>query len=97
MKLLKLQAMIRMLRLFMDKPKIINAKNLVIVIDSGYSSEDFNCRVCGLIIRGLEDVMSVNNYGCWSDFEDCYYWPNKTRWESGWRPKKEDVQKKLNN
>ena len=97
MKSSKLQVTIRMLRWFMDDPKIIETNNLIIVIDSGYSSKDFNCQVCGFIIRGLEDVTSVNNYGCCTDCEDYYYWPNKSRWEDGWRPKKEDVQKKLNN
>ena len=87
-----------MLRLFMDdKPEILESNGVLIVIDASYSSADFDCSVCGLIINGLEDVTSVNNYGCCSDCEEYYYWPNKKQWKLGWRPKKQDVQQKLNN
>ena len=81
----------------MDSPKIIEDNGLIIVLDSSYKPSSFNCKVCGLIIRGQEDVQSVNNYGCCSDCEDYFYWPNKDRWDKGWRPKKQDVQKKLDN
>ncbi len=81
----------------MDSPKIIEDNGLIIVLDSSYKSSSYNCKVCDLIIRGLEDVIAINNYGCCSDCEDYFYWPNKERWAEGWRPKKEDILKKLDN
>ena len=81
----------------MDSPKIIEENGLIIVVDDSYKPSSFDCKVCGLIIRGLEDVRSVNNYGCCSDCEEYFYWPNKNRWDKGWRPKKQDVRKKLDN
>jgi len=72
-------------------------RNIVVVIEPEYKSSDFNCPVCKLIIRGLEDVESIDNYACCTDCQDFFYWPNREKWLKGWRPKKEEVQNKLNN
>ena len=72
-------------------------KEFDIIIEPGFKKAKFDCPVCKLALAGLEDVESVENYGACCDCTQFFYWPNKDRWKSGWRPKKEQVHRKLNN
>ena len=81
----------------MSDSKVTETRELIIVIDDGYQRRDFDCPICQWAIRGLEDVESINSYGCCYDCQDFFYWPNLERWKNGWRPKKEEVRKQLNN
>lgn len=76
---------------------VIEEKNFIIVIEEGFKKQSFDCPVCKLVIRDLEDVNSFNFCKSCKDCQDFFYWPNKTKWNHGWRPKKEEVHKKLNN
>jgi hypothetical protein len=81
----------------MNKDKFIEEKNFIIVIEEGFKKQDFDCPVCKLVFRGLEDIDSFTKFGACVDCQDLFYWPNKIKWENGWRPKKVEVHQKLNN
>ncbi len=72
-------------------------KEFDIIIENGFKKAKFDCPVCKLVLTGLEDVESMENYGACQDCQQFFYWPNKERWNRGWRPKKEQVHEKLNN
>jgi len=76
---------------------IIEKDGFTIVITEGFKKAKFDCPICKLVLRGLEDVESVEAYGSCKDCTELFYWPNIEKWKDGWRPKKEDVYKKLNN
>jgi hypothetical protein len=77
--------------------KVIRKKGFDIVIEEGFEKLKFDCPLCKLALRGLEDVESVQNHGVCTDCQDLFYWPNLEKWKNGWRPKKEEVYSKLNN
>ena len=75
----------------MDNSKTIEKKDFDIVIDGDFKRMKFDCPVCKLVLRDLEDVESVESYGLCLDCQDHFYWPNLDKWKNGWRPKKADV------
>tara|TARA_B100000282_G_scaffold282715_1_gene245753 strand:- start:1386 stop:1649 length:264 start_codon:yes stop_codon:yes gene_type:complete len=77
--------------------KIITSKDIDIVIEAGFKKNNFDCKVCKLSLSGLQDVESVEAYGMCVDCQELFYWPNMEKCKKGWRPKKEEVHKKLNN
>jgi len=81
----------------MDEAKVIEKKDFNIVIDTDFKRMKFDCPICNLVLRGLEDVESIEGFGMCTDCQDFFYWPNFEKWKNGWRPKKEEVHKKLNN
>lgn len=44
------------------------------------------CSLCKNMISSIEDVESMKSVDCCKDCKDIYYYPNKEKWESGWRP-----------
>lgn len=76
---------------------IIEKKDFNIVIDEGFQATKFDCPVCKLVLRDLEDVEALETCGACFDCQDYFYWSNLDKWKNGWRPKKEEVHKKLNN
>jgi hypothetical protein len=51
------------------------------------------CSTCGFFMRGMEDMLTGEKYGCCQ--ECAYKWaePNRVKWEKGWRPTKNEIQK----
>tara|TARA_Y100001949_G_C15871920_1_gene279881 strand:+ start:213 stop:422 length:210 start_codon:yes stop_codon:yes gene_type:complete len=45
-----------------------------------------DCPVCKILISTIEDVMSLKEKGCCEECELTYYYPNKEKWDKGWRP-----------
>ncbi len=81
----------------MNKDIVVEEKDFIIVIEEGFKKQPFDCPVCKLVIRDLEDVNSYAMCKACKDCQDYFYWPNKKAWENGWRPKKTQVHEKLNN
>ena len=40
------------------------------------------------MIATVEDIETMKNIGCCTECEIVYYYPNKQKWDNGWRPKK---------
>ena len=79
----------RIMRITPEGIKLIKSTN----IETGISSE---CSICGFFIRGLEDALSREKYGC---CQECTYkWvePNQLKWKEGWRPTKKERQQHTN-
>ena len=60
--------------------------NVVVVIPDGYKPETKDCPVCNKAFRDLEDYMCYKKWECCTDCDNNYRYPNKERWNSGWRP-----------
>jgi len=81
----------------MDNTTVIEKKYFDIVIDDDFKRMKFDCPVCKLVLRDLEDVESMQYFKTCTDCQDFFYWPNLKKWNKGWRPKKNEVHEKLNN
>ena len=81
----------------MNDDVIIEDDKFIIVIENGFKKQQFDCPVCKLALRNIVDVNSFKLCGACKDCQDFFYWPNKLKWEEGWRPKKQEVHKKFNN
>lgn len=44
------------------------------------------CPVCDIAIATIEDVKVMKKENCCEDCYNTYYFLNKEKWESGWRP-----------
>ena len=47
-----------------------------------------HCNVCKNLISTIEDIETIKKIDCCSDCETTYYYPNKEKWDNGWRPEK---------
>ena len=45
-----------------------------------------SCPVCDVLIATSNDVSSLKDKGCCEECELTYYYPNKEKWDKGWRP-----------
>lgn len=45
-----------------------------------------SCPVCDVLIATASDVSSLKDKGCCEECELTYYYPNKEKWDKGWRP-----------
>jgi len=57
----------------------------------------FECSICLTVMRDGNDSMFIDKYGCCALCVDELVWPNKPRWDRGWRPgkrKKAQMRKK---
>ena len=60
--------------------------NIEIVDDTEDETIPVDCPVCKNLFVGDEDINSYKNYQCCEDCEITYYYPNKEKWNKGWRP-----------
>ena len=80
----------------MKSEKVIEKRDYIIIIDNSFEKQKFDCPVCKLCIRGLEDIESIDQYKACKDCQENFYWLNQKEWDEGWRPNKEEIYKKLN-
>ena len=71
----------------MEIRKIEN--QIKVIVPENYVKVPLDCPVCNLSFRGVDDVLNFKKHGCCTDCDLVYRQPNKTKWESGWRPKKQ--------
>ena len=64
--------------------KFIGATRFVKPINSDHCSTF--CPVCDIAIATIEDVKVMKKENCCEDCYNTYYFLNKEKWESGWRP-----------
>ena len=55
--------------------------------------EAFECEVCKYVFRDDKDLKSFFEFGACAECIDTYYYPNASKWNSGWRPGKDEVRK----
>lgn len=71
-----------------EEEKIYN--NIVFYRSKNDKKLSIDCPVCKSIIYTIEDVQSLEAYSCCEDCYNTYCYPNKNKWEKGWRPKLND-------
>jgi hypothetical protein len=77
--------------------RVIEKNDCVIILDESFAKVPYDCPVCECALRHFDDVVSFKSFDCCVDCQNEFYWPNLAKWKKGWRPKKEDVRKFLNN
>ena len=60
--------------------------NIVIILPEEYKPEAKDCPVCEKALSSLKDVMNNRKWGCCLTCDVIYRYPNREKWEEGWRP-----------
>lgn len=55
------------------------------------ADNDIFCKLCSSIMGGILDEESFKKFGCCDSCATFWAYPNKTKWEEGWRPTPEEV------
>ena len=76
--------------------KIKDLKRFSIIVPAEETNRvPLECPVCHYLMATLEDTISFQHYACCSACETRWAYPNKDRWQSGWRPPKELIKKEI--
>ena len=54
--------------------------------ESNEKALPIDCPVCNYLIVTVEDVNCLKEFGCCEECHLIYYYPNKEKWDKGWRP-----------
>ena len=57
-----------------------------VVIPEDYKPEAKDCPVCGKAFSDLRDIVNFRKWQCCHNCDDKYRYPNREKWENGWRP-----------
>lgn len=60
--------------------------NTIVIVPEGYKPEPKDCPICGLAFSDAKDLINYRKHGCCETCDDKYRYPNKEKWENGWRP-----------
>ena len=60
--------------------------NIVIIIPKELKPETKDCPVCNLAFSDRKDVINFRIHGCCEACDVKYRYPNREKWEEGWRP-----------
>lgn len=79
--------------------EFLNHENgFVMIRPKGFTTPvPFNCDNCGCLLRSHEDEYEWNKNGVCKWCSVTWVYKNKSKWESGWRPSKEQVDAQLKN
>ena len=59
---------------------------IIIVIPKEYKPEPKDCPICQKAFPDKKDVTNFRIYGCCHSCDIKYRYPNREKWEEGWRP-----------
>ena len=77
--------------------KIKQLKNYSIVIpETSINRVPLDCPVCKMLMSTFEDSITYQEKKCCSYCDLIWAQPNKQKWEQGWRPNIDEVNKHLN-
>lgn len=60
--------------------------NTIVIVPDGYTPEVKDCPICGLAFSDAKDIINYRKHGCCMTCDDKFRYPNKEKWENGWRP-----------
>lgn len=75
------------LKYFQKKRMLMSNIDIVWINESDEETLPIDCPVCETIIATQQDVSTLKNHGCCEECHLVYYYPNKEKWNKGWRPK----------
>lgn len=59
---------------------------IILVIPATYTPESKDCPICNLAFYTKADVFNYRQWGCCRTCDLKYRYPNKEKWNKGWRP-----------
>tara|TARA_Y100000593_G_scaffold90612_1_gene177433 strand:+ start:893 stop:1090 length:198 start_codon:yes stop_codon:yes gene_type:complete len=62
------------------------SNNIVIILGPEHNPEPKDCPVCDKAFSDIKDVINFRKYGCCNTCDVNYRYPNREKWEEGWRP-----------
>jgi hypothetical protein len=76
---------------------IISKENYKLIMNKDYEAENISafCSVCSHIIRTHSDEASMRKFNCCFQCSVEFAYPNKEKWDNGWRPEKELVDQSI--
>lgn len=60
--------------------------NIEVVDNTDEETTPVSCPVCNNLFVDNVDIESYRNFSCCEDCQLTYYYPNKEKWNKGWRP-----------
>ena len=60
--------------------------NVIVVVPEDYKPEPKDCPICKQAFAHKQDVINYRTHGCCTRCEIKHRYPNKEKWEEGWRP-----------
>ena len=60
--------------------------NIIIIVPSTYKPEPKDCPICKKAFSCIKDIISYKKYECCEACDVFYRYPNRIKWEEGWRP-----------
>lgn len=69
---------------------------LIIIRPANYKCDEKDCRVCGFALRDMQDINEHERNGCCTDCALYFRQPNIKKWESGWRPSRNEINRIIN-
>ena len=60
--------------------------NIIIITSSELPPDPKDCPVCKLAFSDRKDVVNFQIHGCCEACDVIYRFPNREKWEEGWRP-----------
>ena len=58
----------------------------IVVVPKDYTPEPKDCPVCHLAFNSVKDIITYRTHSCCSTCDVKYRYPNREKWENGWRP-----------
>lgn len=75
-----------------DMSKLVNT-NIVLKEDRKKQNAPFDCPICNLSFRDINDIISYEMYECCTDCQNQFVYRDKEAWLSGARPTKDEIEK----
>ena len=69
--------------------------NIAIIKPKDYIKTVLDCPVCKKALSSYDDVCCYEKNGCCQDCDLVYRYPNKEKWEQGWRPSEKDLKRDI--
>ena len=60
--------------------------NIIVLTPINYVPEPKDCPICKKAFSKVGDVINYRKYECCEKCDLIYRFPNKEKWEEGWRP-----------
>lgn len=57
-----------------------------VIVPDNYKPEVKDCPVCNMAFNSVKDIITYRNHQCCSACDVKYRYPNREKWENGWRP-----------
>ncbi len=60
--------------------------NTIVIVPEGYKPDPKDCPICKKAFSDLRDIVNFRKWGCCNECDIKYRYPNREKWENGWRP-----------